>query len=334
MNLHYKSVLLLLLLLSSSCSLGKGDGMSVLEKKPLFYLLVESNNVEAFVNLNGVNVHQVNSLMGQSKVEIPVNNYMHPEKNTFSLGLFAPEAGSDYPESTRLSVSLVVKPDEDLSLSHKITDIVFDGSESDLVALNGGSAIIKLDPEKDFVEDSNGSVVVHPMEVAQPEEDMAGPKLTRKVDLPNSLPLWKFFVSDDLPDYFTVSDETYYRHRDELYERYKEIEGAIVSGKIDVIMEMFAERNSETDKAFHYEDGKTEKELRASLEKSINNPGLKIVESGKGKFGLIHEPNRKLVALVRSDDGPAVAFNFVDEPGAVRYSLVFRRENGKWILTR
>ena len=308
--------------------------MNVLRKNPLFSLAVDSSDVGAFIAVNGVYVHTIKNQSGSSKIELPVNNYMHPENNTFSIGLFAPQSGSDYPESAKLTVIPVVKSDEDLSLSHKITDIVFDGSESDLVVLNGGSAIIKLDPEKDFVEDSNGSVVVHPMELASPEEEMAGPTLTRKIDLPNSLPLWKFFVSDDLPDYFTVSDETYYRHRDELYDRYKKIENAIVSGQIDVIMEMFEERNSETDKAFHYEDGRTEKELRASLEKSINNPDLRIVESGKGKFGLIHEPNRKLVALVRSDDGPAVAFNFVDEPGAVRYSLVFRRENGKWILTR
>ncbi|UZJ44178.1 hypothetical protein OOT55_16180 [Marinimicrobium sp. C6131] len=308
--------------------------MSVLEKKPLFYLLVESNNVESFVNLNGVKVHQVNSLMGQSKAEVPVNNYMHPEKNTLSLGLFAPETGSEYPKSARLSVSLVVKPDEDLSVSHKITDIVFDGSETDLVALNGGSGSRQVDPENDFIESSRGNVVIHPLDIEQPEEEMAGPTLTRRVDIPNSLPLWKFFVSDELPDYFAVSDETYYRDRDELYNEYEKIEKALIEGDIDVIMTMFEERNSETDRAFYLQDGTTAEELRASLKKSLSNPDLKLVRSGNEKFGLIHEPNGKLVSLVRSDDGPAIAFNFVDEPGSVRYSLVFRRENGEWILAR
>lgn len=334
MKLHSKLVLVLFIVLSSSCSDGKGDGMSVLEKKPLFYLLVESNNVESFVNINGVKVHQVNSLMGQSKVELPVNNYIHPEKNTFSLGLFAPETGSEYPESARLSVSLVVKPDEDLSVSHKITDIVFDGSETDLVSLNGGSGSRQVDPENEFIENSHGNIVIHPLGIEQPEEEMAGPTLTRTVDIPNSLPLWKFFLSDDLPDYFAVSDETYYRDRDELYEEYKKIEDALIEGDVDVIMTMFEERNSETDRAFYLQDGTTAEELRESLKKSLSNPDLKIVRSDSEKFGLIHEPNGKLVALVRSDDGPAIAFNFVDEPGSVRYGLVFRRENGKWIIAR
>lgn len=317
-----------------SCSHSKGEKMSLLEGKPLFYLSIESHNIESLVELNGVYVHSVSSLSGQSKLDIPVNNYMHPLDNELAIALFPLEPGETHPSSAKLVVSLVVKSDDDSEVSFRVASILFDGAEQDLIALNGGNDVVRLDPDQNFSPSKNGLVTVRPVELATAEENGGSLRISRNVEIPNSLPLWKFFGSDELPDYYTIPDEDYYPDRNSLYKKYEKIQKALEVGDIDSILPFFEERNIETDKAFYLKEGTTENELKESLKRSVENGDLELVPLDKDFVDIKQEPNRKLVSLVRDDSGSAIGFNFAGGGGSVNYNLVFRRENGEWILTR
>ncbi len=330
-RLYKLTLIYILLIFSVSCA--KGNDMSVLERKPLFYLIIESSNVKSFVGINDVDVYEVDSLGGSSKVDVPVNHYINPRGNELKIELYPPESGDVYPENAHLSVSLRVKSDKNPDEDYSVASVIFDGSESDLGGLNGNETV-KLDPSEGFAESKDGSVIVYPADIVISEGGGAGPAISRKVDVKNNLPGWEYLTSDDLPDYYTIPDDEYYPELENLYEVYDKIQTALLAGKVDPVIDMLDERNTETDKAFYLIKGETEKGIRDSLESSLKNDNLELVPLKKEYVKIRPESNGKLVELIREDGTAAIGFNFSNGEGSVDYRFILRRENGEWIIAR
>lgn len=313
-----------------SCSKSEGKEMSILDGKPLFYLSIKGSDVRAFIEVNGVYVHTVNSLNGSSSVEVPVNHYFHPEVNSLGVVIFPLAEGESRSANSSVHLTLSVKSDDNSSARYDVATIKYHADQDDPYDYNGSKKPVFLRSNHTFTEAGEGDVVVHPVIV----DDSEGITISRKIEIPNSLPVWGFFESDKLPDYFRISKEDYSKDKYALYEIYKIIEHSLSSGDVDEILDLFEERSKETDRAFYLEPGETRESLKQSFLRSVRNDKIELLVSDSRKFGLRPEPGRKLVRLIRADRRGAIAFNFVEDEGSVRYDLVFRKKDGEWIISR
>ena len=130
-----------------------------------------------------------------------------------------------------------------------------------------------------------------------------------------------------------MSDEDYYTAVDDLFVEYKKIQDAFLSGDVSVILEMAKERNREGDLAFYNTPGEMEQSLKTAILDKLNDPAWELRIRKPSSVGITLEDNHKLVSLTLNNSGNSIGFI---KPNGTYYSfpLMFRRENGKWILTR
>ena len=118
----------------------------------------------------------------------------------------------------------------------------------------------------------------------------------------------------------------------ELRDHLKIIQDKIILGDLDDVMPLFEERNNELDKAFYYSSGVMEAKLKDSFE--VDFPQLNMLEIEGQDVGYESERNLKLASLLRDNRGPAMVGNFKDSQGSIGFPIMFRKQNGKWIITR
>lgn len=309
--------------------------MSVLNNKPVFTLDIEASDVSFFVNLNGVAAYNEYDHSGQATLKIPVNQLMHPKENTLSIDVVPPKMGAPFKDNARVKVNLSVHSSGKKEESYRISSLVFDSQGLQEGEPNKGSFPSGHYSFSDGLEKNpEGDIVVGDI-VATPDEDYEGSVVYKqKLTIPNALPLWAFFDSDSLPDYFTIPDDEYYPVLEDLLKEYLKIQKALETGDIESVISMFEERNRETDLAYYREPGTTEERIRESLKDSAENDNLELVDLTSEHVNILPEENGKIVSLVRPNMKSAIALNFIEGQGAVRYPLFFRREDGEWILTR
>ncbi len=312
--------------------------MSVLENKPLFTLNIHSYNTSYLVNLNGTAVHKEYSDDGQLTMSLPVNHWMHPEKNVLGIDILPPNEGDPVNPNAQVRLELQVHAAGDAENIKSIATLIFEEKHlKDGDPTISSTAAGRYNSQNGFTRDENGGIEISEVTATPltgPDGYEGGMLYERTLEIPSSLPLWAFFQSDELPGYYAMSDDDYYAARDNLLIEYKKIQKALETGDIDSIMPLFEERSRETDAAFYFEPGTTQKELRADFMDALNNEDLELVDLVPNHVRISLEENRKLVSLVRADGGSALAFNFKSRSGSVGYHLIYRRENGKWIIAR
>lgn len=308
--------------------------MSVLKKKPLFNLNIEASNARYFIFVNGVLVFKEHFSQGQISTTLPVNHWMHPSDNSIAI-LVMPEHDRSVRKGAKVKIELQVGSDgvdgpsqtiATLDFKEKYTEEGFPTKDS--------SPEGRFDSLNGFASADGGDVWVSEVS-AQPDLEYQGAvTYHRELTIPSSLPLWAFFNSDDLPDYDAMSDDDYYAARDELYEEYAAIHAALEEGNIDLVISKLDERNQETDAAFYFEPGTTENNIRDALRGAYSSENHVLAELKADYVQLTPEENRKLVSLTREAERSAIGYNMKDGSGSEVYNLVFRKQDGKWIITR
>jgi hypothetical protein len=85
------------------------------------------------------------------------------------------------------------------------------------------------------------------------------------------------------------------------------------------------------DKAFYYFNGVMEAKLKDAFETDI--PQLDMLPITGKTVGYINEHNKKLASVYR-DGEPAMTGNYKGLSGSLEFPIMFRKEDGKWIITR
>ncbi len=224
-----------------------------------------------------------------------------------------------------------MKPADNNVIEYQLASINFKG---DGTAVSDSTPFIRLDSSSKFAENASGDVVIGEI-LAKEISDFDGAYIyEREMYIPSSLPLWSFFGGDVLPDYDNMPDEEYYQAIDDLFMPYKLIQDALEKGGVDSIIPMFEERNKETDAAFYLEPGTTENKLRSSLVNACKDENLELARLSSEFLNIRVESNKKLVSLIREEEMSAIGFNYKSFSASQSYHLIFRRENGGWVLTR
>jgi len=330
----FKQTLLVFICISFFISSAEGKKMSILQKQPVFSVKINTFGVKYILKINGITLLRETSSDGQLTTTLPVNHWMKSGDNTMEVEIRPPAKGALYNPSAKLEFELLINENRTPHAVFSIANILISGSSANDNQTLLSSASGKYDSADNFNPSKNGDVVVSDILVDKIEKYEGGLIFKRNLNVISSLPLWSFFNSDDIPDYDSMSDEDYYKELDTLLKEYLKVQEAIENNTVSNVIDMFDERNSETDTAFYLSPGETKQGIFESLEAVANDDGIELLPLTRKKVIFTIEKNRKLVRLSRKGVKAAIALNFKDGSGSQRYEMYFRIEDGKWILTR
>jgi hypothetical protein len=301
--------------------------MSILNQKPVFTINFHATGARYRLYLNGVLVERQGSSQGQNTFEIPVNHWMRSGKNTLDLTVYPNEEGEHIPPSSQIKALLQVRNFGEQE-SHALGGFTFSGA-------NYKEDILDKAYQRDiesFITVETGGITVSELGMIDDAPYDGARKYAITLEIPSNLPLWAFFNSDGVPDFMVVTDEEYGRLRLELYEILRNIQDHLEQGKVDDIMPLFAERNHEIDLAFYKEEGQTERELHSDFTNDI--PTLNMIDLDERSSAYESEENLKLTSSFRGNRTNAISGNLKSGSGNLSFPIMFRKEDGKWIITR
>jgi hypothetical protein len=304
---------------------------SILNEKPVFELKIYSFGTRYEILVNGITAHVDDEGEGQVTLKLPVNHWMKSGQNTLELSVYPDAEGTSINEESKVNVELYVRNAGEKE-GYRIGGFAFKGiGHLDKTSYEG----YRLNPET-FERNDEG--IIEASDVTEIEDTVFDGvyEFSQTFDIPNNLPLWKFFESDDVPE-IVYEDES---RRDEFWTFSKQmvkdllapIQEAILMGNLDSVMPLFEERNRETDQAFYKEAGTTEKELRYAFTKNVEKINLKPLT--EKLIGYEYEKGLKLAGLYGGGRKGAIGGDYKNGSGSLSFPIIFRLEDGEWIITR
>jgi len=309
----------------------QGNEMSLLQRQPVFSLKVEGFGSLYFIRVNGVTVFRQYNAGAEVSTTVPINHYMRSGENDIRVSTWS---GSESPINlhARVKVGLIVNDFSSPDESYVVANIDYHNNVPvDESVIKNSTATGRFESSKGFVFDTNGDIRVDEIEE---REDRGLFTFDRKIIIPSSLPLWAFFKSDGALDYDAMTDDQYYKEMDTLFPYYKRLQDAIENNDIDSVMPMFAERNRELDAAFYNSPGALEERLKEALLDAATDETATLVELTPQNVNFSVHDNNLLVSLSRDQADPAVGLNYNERNGSYSFDMIFRKQDGEWILTR
>ncbi len=310
--------------------------MNPLKNKPYFTMDINGFGTMVLADVNGVNAYLNYDNQGQVTTSLPVNHMMSPEDNYINLIILPDSPGASMNPSANVEITLKVSTIANRANSVPIASIKFEGHHGDPDSyIKNSSPSGEFDPASNMQKASSGDVMVKNITHAEVPVYEGAIIYTRKFRIPNTLPRWAFFDSDDeFPSPFDLNTEEEENALIiELFPEYKKIHDALKKKELSSIMPLFEERSREIDAAFYFDQGTTQAKLEFALSEAINNKDYRLLDLEQDMVGVSIEDNRKLVSLKRGDKC-AIAFNDTVNGGSEIYDIIFRKQNGKWIISR
>jgi hypothetical protein len=329
-QLHTFALLLITLLLHGCDNTSAIDqekfNMSILSQNPVFTIDFHGAGTRYQLYLNGVLV-EGNSSGAQSTFDIPVNHWMRSGKNTLDLTVYPNDEGEDISFKSDIKALLQVRNYGERE-NFTLGGFSFDG-------LKYKNAVLDKTYQRDienFEIVEAGGITVSEMTEEHDIHFEGTRAYSLTLEVPSNLPLWEFFESDEIPDFTKISGGEIEVLRAELYKILRNVQDHLEQGKVDEIMPLFAERNRETDLAFYKEKGQTERELHSDFINDI--PTLNMITLDSNSTGYESEQNLKLTSGFRNGRKNAISGNLKSGPGNLSFPIMFRQEDGEWIITR
>jgi hypothetical protein len=331
-NGFFLSLFIVLTLGSSSLKAEQGELMNILQNQPVFELKLDGFGVTYVVELNGVIILNQDNPLGKINTRLPVNHYMTPEDNTLTVSLWSDDDEPINPNAN-INIKLIVSSHTQPQNEYLIASLNYDNKEqSDKEKIKNSSKSGRIDSHNNFSYDLNGDIIINKILFNKNADDVY--QYSRTITIPSSLPLWAFFNSDNLPDYYSMSVDEYYQHMETLLDEYLKVHQAISTNDIKSILPLFKERNEELDLAFYNPVGTLENKIKVALADAANDSTAELLPLTKNKVGFSLDEINKLAKLTRNDEAPAISLNHKDGTGSYSFDMIFRHKDGKWILTR
>jgi len=327
MNIIKSLTIIILLSILSGCSGEIKLTNSILNKKPVFKLMIHSVGTRYDVLLNGVMIYDDASGNGQITTSLPINHWMRSGENSLELVVYPDDEGIPINVKSEVNAEIYVYNDDVDEQQYRIGGFNFKGlghiSEQKLLGYH-------LDSES-FKSDDEGEIIALDVEISEDTFFEGVIEYKQIFTIPNNLPLWAFFESDDVPNDPDLSEEEYWALSAELRDHLKMIQDKLIAGEVDEVMPLFEERNNELDKAFYYSSGVMQAKLKDAFETDI--PQLDMLELTGRYVSYVNENNLKLASVYRNRK-PAISGNYKEGTGSLKFPIMFRKQDGKWIITR
>jgi len=335
-------VMLLMLLNLTACSDNKikeekGEKkmeQTTMQERPFYMIEAEGTNSGIEIYLNGVSIYHDYST-GSYGGQTFVNDFVKDGLNQLRVELMGRQKENYLLDpKTLCKVSFVKNVRGKKSV---ISTIVYNKEEKDKT--QGTKKEGFYDSSKGYESSSNGDTLISAT-VIKPYKSfglLMGISIEQNITIEEkAFPLWKFLSSEDITDKALkyMSDEEYDKTRyskkvQALYKIYGELHAALKRKDVDFVIELMKERNHELDLAYFKKEGHTEKEMREDLEEMVNNDKFELLEYIPSEHYIYMDEGLKLMyikTLIYNKKAP--------EEGSIKYPMIFRYENGKWILTR
>lgn len=309
----------------------ENNPMNILQNKPLFEINIKSFGAGYGVLINGIYIQTQFDPETTEDLTIPINHFFTSGRNSIGMKVVPDEPGIEFNSSAYIEFTLTVKAYRE-DKAHSLLTMKFDGSTPPKIQEKQPESIY-LTTEPPFSPATSGAIEISGTDISAMEDFAGGLEITREIIIPSSLPRWKFFDSDKLPLPTSLSKLEWDEMRDNLFEEYKTIHNALKSKNVDAILPLFEERSSEIDLAFYEPPGTTQKQLQETLIDTLSDDELEIAPINPDAVGFAYTENINLRELARADQGAALAYQYQDG-GSRGFPIIFRRENGKWIITR
>ncbi len=157
-------------------------------------------------------------------------------------------------------------------------------------------------------------------------QQSVGEAITNQQEFQLSLPFpeWKWFTSDVIS-----SDEN---TRKDLFNEYQKILNALKNRNVEYILPDFRERFTELAASTFKSADVMAKSY--GLAAATKNQQLELSPIDPNDSPLVVFGDGHLAKITYWDGSPLIGMNFKDGSGSVAYDIIFRREKGKWIITR
>ena len=307
--------------------------------KPYLVLGIDFAGCSYVPSVNGVTFEEM--LGGEKGViatDIPINQWLKPGKNEFSL-ILKPSKNANklknMDQNCKAKVILKVKPN-DTSITPDDSNYtpIFsyeyhsapDNITTDESHFKGTTQAGQLDSSQDFKRvEEGGDIKIGPVHIEKIDTDHGpGIKMTREVDLPLPFPKWAWFDGDQIPN----NEET----KKELTKQYRKIWEALKHNNIQSFSSDFKQRDEEYAQAMYKSVNKiniisklTQKEKSQTLELGDFQPKYQHLKV----FG-----NGKLAKLLSWDDLPVIFFNEKHKDMSHSVDITFMKKNGHWQIIR
>ena len=305
--------------------------MNILQSKPVFELNIKSFGVSYGATVNGVYIHSQFDPDVKDDLSLPVNHFFSSGKNKVVLKVIPEDEGGEFNPNATIELALTVK-----EFGHKETytllTSVFSG-RTPPEAKKSDEKENRLNALPPFKSSENGEIKVSATTIKPMEDYFGGLDIIQNIDIPSNLPRWRFFESDELPLPTSLTDDAYYETLSDLFKEYERIHTALKGKDIDSIIVVFKERSEELDLAFYEPLGTTQKQLKETLIETVNDTEMELSPIKSEHLGFGITESSTLRELTRSGEGAAISYDYIDG-GSRGFPVIFRRENGKWIITR
>lgn len=313
--------------------------LPVIGTKPLFNLQLDITHCPYDIYVNGGLVERNGEAQPASGTQ-PINHWLRSGDNEVAVYMYK------WPE----------EPDEcDVNVGLELTDAAM--TQQPPVTLmtlvhkakqappgdpaRGSSPAGTLDSQRAFVASAQGDVRVGPAEVAQ----LKGAErmvfvLRRNITLGLPFPEWAFLRSDRLRTLSEVEATKELRpDYHELQAAYDTLWALLDKHDVDGFADACEERSRELDRAYYKQPAETRAALREQLISTMKDKDLELksIKLPPDKFRQrITGPRGQVLALVEDSVGTPILRYPRKDGGAfsIIFPVMFRRENGRYIVTR
>ena len=309
----------------------KEGTMNILHNQPVFEFNIKSFGVSYGALINGVYTHSQFDPEATEDLTLPINHFFKSGKNKILLKVVPDDEGQPFNSSANIELTLTAR-EFGTNEKHTLLRLDFNGANPPDIR-KPNEEVTHLNTLAPFKPSESGEVVISSLEVAPIEDYAGGLDIIQHIDIPSSLPRWKFFDSDQLPHPTSFNDNDYDNALLNLSKEYEKIQIALEAKNIDNIISLFKERSDELDLAFYEKPGTTQMQLRDTLLETVSDTEMKASPIKPEHLGFGLSENEALRELTRNGETAAIGYDYKDG-GSRGFPIIFRHENGQCIITR
>jgi hypothetical protein len=315
------------------------ESSNMLARHPIFDVRLDIENCAHDVYVNGALVTRSLEIM-PTHIEYQVNHFMRSGRNEIEVQMFDAE---EEPNECDVQLALRWKGASAPADVKPVTlaTLVYDSKTTTAdVPARGSSPSGSYDATTGLPAPRGEIKVGDPSLVRLTGEVSHVQVLKRSIDIPVGFPEWAFLRSDKLAlEWEFANAEQEERAYQDLLARYNELHALLEKGDAEGFADACEERSREIDLAYFKTPGETRKALLAQLKKAMSDPDLELADLYKkpGKhWGYAVGSQGTLVLLTQGTRASTIfRYQLKDgNPFSLVFPVMFRKQNGKFIVTR
>jgi hypothetical protein len=305
--------------------------------RPLVNLKLDSEQCAYQLWVNGGLVTS-NLESNAAHEEQPINHWLRSGANEIQVYVYKP---ADEPDRCDIKLTVNVKDNDHEALPGATAFVLAHSAKAAAAGAptQGSSPPGVFDSHQGFRSSEKGDVRVGPAKLVQ----LTGVGseihvLSRPFNTPLPFPEWAFFRGEPMKQWFEF--ETKEKRRpsyEEILGAYQKIWQLLQKRDVKGFLAACEERSREIDLAYYKQPGETAARLRKDLESAMGDADFELATlDGPGVWKYTVGSTGKLLALTQGTTGsPILRYQMKDDtPFSLIFPVVFRKEGGRFIVTR